>query len=59
MTLHGEELVTDFRVGSGTPADPNAVARLIAHLGENGWEMVGAGNEDESFHTLYFKRLKS
>ncbi len=36
----------------------NAVAQLIARLGEQGWEMVGAANTSENVHCLYFKRPK-
>lgn len=32
------------------------VARIIAQLGQEGWEMVGAGNTGERSHALYFKR---
>ena len=34
----------------------NLVARLIAQLGEEGWEMVGCVNTDTSDHSIYFKR---
>jgi hypothetical protein len=33
-------------------------AQAIARLGEEGWEMVGCGNNSEVTHTIYFKRLK-
>jgi hypothetical protein len=36
--------------------DPNALARGIAKLGLEGWEMVGAAVVSEYYHTLYFKR---
>ena len=36
--------------------EANAVARLIAQLGEEGWEMVGCGNTAEVTHSIYFKR---
>jgi hypothetical protein len=34
------------------------VAKTIAELGEEGWEMVGAGNLSGHRHALYFKRAK-
>ncbi|MDP2937605.1 MAG: hypothetical protein Q8O86_14065 [Dehalococcoidia bacterium] len=34
------------------------IAKTIATLGEEGWEMVGCGNTDVKRHTLYFKRPK-
>ena len=36
--------------------DPNALARAIAKLGLEGWEMVGAAVVSEHYHTIYFKR---
>ena len=36
--------------------NPDALARLIAGLGKDGWEMVGAGTVTEHYHALYFKR---
>ena len=36
--------------------DPNALARGIAKLGLEGWEMVGAAVVSEHYHTIYFKR---
>jgi hypothetical protein len=37
----------------------NAIASVIAQLGEQGWEMVGAGSAGEGAgHILYFKRPK-
>ncbi|MFH2040104.1 MAG: hypothetical protein ABIJ65_11790 [Chloroflexota bacterium] len=37
----------------------NLVAKNIAELGEQGWEMVGTGPLDEGrAHILYFKRPK-
>lgn len=35
-----------------------SLARTIAQLGEEGWEMVGCGNNSEVTHSIYFKRLK-
>ena len=36
----------------------NKVAKKIAELGEQGWEMVGAINEVNYQHCIYFKRPK-
>lgn len=33
------------------------LAVLIANLGLDGWEMVGAGNVSDAWHALYFKKL--
>jgi len=35
---------------------PDALADVIAGLGNEGWEMVGTGVVSEHYHTLYFKR---
>ena len=35
--------------------DPNALARGIAKLSLEGWEMVGAAVVSENYHTIYFK----
>jgi hypothetical protein len=43
------------------PKDVSHIAFLgmcIAGLGNEGWELVGAGNIGEAYHCLYFKRLK-
>jgi hypothetical protein len=32
------------------------MAQAIAQLGEDGWEMVGCGNNSEVTHSIYFKR---
>ena len=34
------------------------VAKAIAKLGDEGWEMVGTGNTSEGSHMIYFKRPK-
>jgi hypothetical protein len=34
------------------------VAKTIAELGEQGWEMIGTGCEAGGVHILYFKRPK-
>ena len=36
-----------------------ALARVIASLGVEGWEMVGCGNTAERSHCLYFKRVRN
>ncbi|MEI7554984.1 hypothetical protein [Candidatus Chlorohelix sp.] len=36
----------------------NDVAKVIARLGLEGWEMVGAGNNGTEHHSLYFKKPK-
>jgi hypothetical protein len=57
MTRKGNELVEDFKkLPKGTSLQ-DAVAQFIAQLGEDGWEMIGAGTVREgSSHCLYFKR---
>jgi hypothetical protein len=57
LTRKGYELVKDFELRAGL-SEPDAVGQYIAQLGEDGWEMVGAGNTAELYHCLYFKRLK-
>ncbi len=57
FTSRGAELVKDFKqLPEKSRAD--ACAQLIAQLGEEGWELAGAGNVGEGVHALYFKRLK-
>ena len=34
----------------------DALAKAIAELGSEGWEMVGAAVVTEYYHALYFKR---
>jgi hypothetical protein len=52
---HFTELGIQATQIKGPEADE--VAKTIAQLGEQGWEMVGAGSTGEgSFHILYFKR---
>ena len=36
----------------------DAIAITIAKLGEDGWEMVGCGNLEQTMHAIYFKRVK-
>ena len=38
--------------------EPNALAKAIAGLGNEGWEMVGTGVVTEHYHAIYFKRPK-
>ena len=59
LTDKGFEPVTDFRKRPKGVSEADAVGHLIAQLGDEGWEMVGAGNVSESYHCLYFKRSKS
>lgn len=58
ITNKGYELVEDFdKFPKGVRDVVDAVAMLIAQLGIDGWEMVGAGSTHEgSSHSLYFKR---
>lgn len=35
------------------------VARAVAELGAQGWEMVGCGNTSQFHHAIYFKRPTS
>lgn len=42
----------------GIKRKANAVMQAIARLGEEGWELVGCGNDDPAGHMLYFKRPK-
>jgi hypothetical protein len=37
--------------------DPNVIAKKIASLGAQGWEMVGVVNLGGDRHAIYFKRL--
>jgi len=60
LTSKGRELVTDFSNPPKGYAKTYLVAQFIAQLGEEGWEMVGAGTTNEGYaHILYFKRPKS
>ena len=57
FTSRGAELVKDFgKLPQKSRAD--ACAQLIAQLGEESWELAGAGNVAEIVHALYFKRPK-
>lgn len=38
--------------------ESDKVARLIAELGEQGWQMAGTFQESEGVHGIYFKRPK-
>jgi hypothetical protein len=57
VTKNGFELVTDFKKRPIGVSESDAVGQLIAQLGDEGWELVGAGNTGY-LHTLYFKRQK-
>lgn len=58
LTDAGRELVTDFKARPKGTTEMDAVAQFIARLGDDGWEMVGAGTMTENSHCLYFKRPK-
>jgi hypothetical protein len=53
LTSNGVESVTDFKNRPRGVSEWDAVAQLIAQLGDEGWEMVGADAA-----SLYFKRPK-
>ena len=54
-----------YEVVQITGQEAAEVAKIIAHLGEEGWEMVACANAGETglsgseAHILYFKRPKS
>ncbi len=52
FTSKGYELVTDFKNRTQSITEEISVARVIALLGDEGWELVGIGNG------LWFKRPK-
>jgi len=57
VTNIGFELVTDFSNRPKGVSESGAIGQLISQLGEEGWEMVGAGSIlAGSSHILYFKR---
>lgn len=57
ITNKGYELVEAFDKFPKGVLDVDVVAMLIAQLGIDGWEMVGAGStHGGSSHSLYFKR---
>lgn len=35
-----------------------AIGKLLARLGDEGWELVGCGSTGQAYHSLYFKRPK-
>ena len=47
--------IQDFAINR---PEKNEVAKEIAKLGEQGWEMVGTGNTSVITHCIYFKRPK-
>jgi hypothetical protein len=57
FTINGEEREDIPKNPQGMGKD-DAIARVIAQLGEEGWELVGVGRYDQT-HTLYFKRPKT
>ena len=59
LTNKGSELVTEFKTRPKGVTRADAFAQLIAQLGDEGWEMVGAGNIAEQAHCLYFRRSKT
>jgi len=58
MTNKGVEYVTDFKSRPKGASEWDAVAQFIAQLGDEGWEMVGAGTTSDIVHSIYFKRPK-
>lgn len=58
LTAQGAEMVTDFSKRPRGVSEADAVAQLIAQLGDEGWEMVGSGNLSVWIHSLHFKRPK-
>ncbi len=63
LSAKGRQVVTAVNLSQTNDADKHREAQdtfacIIAQLGEEGWEMVGAGNISEGQHTLYFKRPK-
>ena len=55
---NGWEIIKDFNILPKDVHKRDAFSQYIASLGEEGWEMVGAGNTSESRHCIYFKRPK-
>jgi hypothetical protein len=57
ITSKGYEIANDFKKLPKDVLQKDAVAMLIAQLGEDGWEMVGTGATREgTSHSIYFKR---
>lgn len=59
LTRQGLEPVWTYEQKVKGMKEQDVVAGLVAKLGQEGWEMVGAGSGSaniEMFHTLYFKR---
>lgn len=59
LTDKGFEFVSDFKDRPKDVSEQDAVGRFIAQLGDEGWEMVGAGVTGDFMHRVYFKRPKS
>ena len=57
FTTRGLELETDFGNRAKGVSEKDAVAQLVAQLGDEGWELTSAGGTGD-FHCLYFKRPK-
>jgi hypothetical protein len=55
FTIDGEKTET-FSAGEETQR--TEVARRVAQLGDEGWEMVGTGISGQGSHAIYFKRRK-
>ena len=62
LTTVGMAYKADFTGQGATRQDldhnPDALAEVIAKLGDEGWEMVGTGVVSEHYHAIYFKRPK-
>ena len=59
ITCKGFEPMVDFKNRPKGISNEVAVGQFIAQLGEEGWEMIGAGKTGDYGHCLYFKRAKS
>jgi hypothetical protein len=47
-------------ITGGAKQEPFETARIVAELGDEGWEMVASGSANEGYnHILYFKRQKA
>ena len=57
FTAEGEKVETLPAVRDSSQRD--IVARRIAQLGDEGWDMVGTGVTGQGSHAVYFKREKS
>lgn len=57
LTEKGVE-ISKIDIPKGT-SEENVTAMVIAHLGNEGWELVGMGTISQFEHKLYFKRPKA